>query len=130
MWCCYSKNVINLIDVEYMSTVLYENSELIQNGQYIIINNMILRYHEFQDNQEDILKYINNFDGNVKQKLKKCIIKEHKHCKKECNVSLRKIYVVGTMVVLILIIPSIMIVCIATKNSNYNYGSRSPPPLI
>jgi hypothetical protein len=44
---------------------------------------------------------------------------------------LKKIYVVGTMIFLILILPAIMIVCIATKNSNYNYGTQSsPPPLL
>ena len=76
------------IDSDKIVEILFENSENIPNDIYLHIMNLMKRYHEFQDNEDEIRLYLSTVDKKVKNNFEQYITKKYKikkYCKIDCR---------------------------------------------
>jgi hypothetical protein len=64
------------IDSDKIVEILFENSEEIPNDVYINMMDLMKRYHEREDNEQEIRSYIRGIDNNVLKIFQKYIYKE------------------------------------------------------
>ena len=108
-----------MIYPERIVETLFENSESVSNDVYVQLMNLMKRYHEFSDNEEEIVNFVNGMDTNIKNKIKKFITEEKKECKL-CSFNF------NMCAVLFLIIFSLLILVILSylfvkRDNNFNY---------
>ena len=61
--------VTKTIDSEKMSGVLYDESRKVPEYMYVHLMNLLKRYHEFADNEDEIIDYISRFDKSTRSKM-------------------------------------------------------------
>ena len=68
--------VTPIIDSEKIVEILFENSEIIPNNVYVDVMNLMKRYHECGDNEEEIRKYLKGIDQIILNKFDQYIVKQ------------------------------------------------------
>ena len=124
------------IDSDKIVEILFENSENIPNDIYLHIMNLMKRYHEFQDNEDEIRLYLSTVDKKVKNNFEQYITKKCKtkkiHCKCLDNLNLKdsltdivvsiRIFGIAFMVLCMF---GAVVYCIASKKVGFSKDSQS-----
>jgi len=129
--------VTPIIDSEKIVEILFENSEIIPNNVYLDVMNLMKRYHECGDNEEEIRKYLKGIDQIILNKFDQYIVKQP--CcvikiKMNCDNCVNCFYIIKKnwyMFVIPLVFISATTGLCYGLYINYNHPIvRSPPPHI
>ena len=61
---------MSVFPIQNISDIVFEQSETLPDGKYIIFMNMMKQYHEHQNNEDEIKEYIETFDQELQSKIK------------------------------------------------------------
>ena len=110
-----------MIYPEKIVETLFENSENVSNDVYIQLMNLMKRYHDFSDNEEEIVNFVNGMDTNIKNKIKKFISEEKKECTCSFNFNMCVVLLLIIFSLLILVILSYLLIRRDNSNNYFNY---------